>query len=363
VPTAFRASGFYSELKADGGYAQNSDSIKFAANANSNVRYYPDLQEWLAVNRYIGGGLTTDFFHRTTVSVNGSLAYSTSYLYGLFPGATTPAPGPVSTAGAGYTTDETTASLSQRLTPHSTATFGTTYRWTDFKGALASSNVNYHEFAGHYVYRFSRSGTFRAGYTYREGEYWSGFRAKENGIVAGLDLARPLSRTRQATVQFSVGSTIIGAPAQTDITGATLRQQHGLDANVAASYDLGSTWRARGSFHRGVTFMQGFLTPLTTNGYNAEVSGFINRRLDVLASAGYSRGVPTIVVDGSIFSTRSADARLRYALGRKWAAYAEYLYYYYRFDQAILASPIFGSSLDQSGLHFGLTLWTGVRRK
>jgi hypothetical protein len=364
VPTAFRASGFYSEIKAHADYAGNSERIKFLANAGSDVRYYPDLKEWLAVNRYVGGAVTADFFHRTTVSVHESLAYSSAYLYGLFPGTTTPVPGLVSPFGAGYTTNETSGTLSQRLTSRATAVFGASYRKSDFNGALTPSSVNYREFAGRFEYRFSRTGIFRTGYTYREGQYWSGFRATENGIEAGVELARALSRTRRAALQFNVGSTLVNAPAQPDvIIGAAVQQQHGVQANVAVSYDLGSTWHARGSYHRGVMFVDGFLTPFNNNGYGGEIGGFVNRRVDVLASGGYSTGVPTIVVDGSVFNTRTADVRLRYALGRNWATYVEYLYYYYRFDQVMLLSPILGPSLDQNGLHFGLTLWTGVRRK
>jgi hypothetical protein len=369
--TPFRASGFYSTLKGDASFIENSDHIKFAASAGSNVRYYPNLREVVPINHSAGGAFTGEFFHRTTVSVSEMLAYAPSYLYGLFPGATTPVPGLVSTAGADYAlstvrsyTDATTVTMSQRLTSRATATFGSSYRSTVFKGALVPSNITSYDFAGHFAYRVTRTGTFRFGYTYRDGQYGSGFRAKEQGVDVGVDLDRALSRTRRATVRFNVASTLVRAPAQADVhIGPALRQQYGMVGNGAVSYDIGSTWHAQGSVNRGVMFVEGFAAPLTSSGVGAEVAGFINRNLDVLASGAYARGQSTFVTDGSVFNTRTVDVRLRYALSRTWATYVEYLYYYYRFDQAMLLSPLFGPSLDRSGLHVGLTLWTGMRRK
>jgi hypothetical protein len=365
-------SGLFSMLKADTSYVRNGEQMKFAASGGTNIRYYPALQEVLTVNDYVGAALAGDFFRRTTVSVNETLAYAPSYLYSLFPGATTPVPGLVSTAGANYAlstlrsyTNDTTATLSQRLTPRATATLDADYRSTAFRDTLTPSNVSAVDVAGRVAYRFSRTGTVRAGYVYREGEYSSGFRATERALDIGLELGRPLSRTRRLTLRIDGGPTLISAATHVPLVGApAFRQQYDVAGNGAISYDLGTTWRLQGSYQRGVMFVEGFTGPLTNTGYGAEVGGFINRRVDVLASAGYSRGQATFaVIDQATFNTRTVNLRLRYALGRKWAAYTEYLYYYYTFNQAMLVSPLFGPGLDRNGVHVGLTLWTGVRRK
>jgi hypothetical protein len=373
APSVFRTSGLYSSLKADTDYVRNGRHLKFAGSAGSNLRYYPNLNAVLPVNHYAGAGLIADFLHRATVSVNQTFMYAPSYLYSLFPSVTTPLPGLVSTAAADYPlntarsyTSDTTTILSQRLTSHVTAQFRSNYRFTDFAGALTASNLKSYDLIGEVSYRLNRTSTLRLGYTFRDGQFGSGLRVKEHGIDAGVEFDRALSRRRRAMLRFSVGPAIVDVPPLADhisLNGPRLPQQSGLLAEGAVSYDLSTTWRAQGSYRRGVTFVEGFSSPLFSSGYGVEVRGFINRRLDLVASAGYANGQAAPVFDRSVVRSHTVDVRLRYALGKTWAAYAEYLYYRYRLDPDLLSSPAFGPRLDRNGLHIGLTLWMGVRRK
>jgi hypothetical protein len=383
-PTVFRAHGFYSELKADGDYARNGEHLKFAATAGSNLRYYQDLQRVVPVNQYLGAGLTADFRHRTTISVNQTVAYTPSFFSGAFPTAAAPVlglvstaapvPGLVSTAGTDYSLNTlrsyaygTSAFLNQRLTPHGSVSFDTGFQYIDFAGGPTPlKSFKSSEVGGHYAYRFNRSGTLRLGYTYQEGQYLPA-PAREHGIDIGVEINRALSSRRRSTVAFNFGSTFVNGPVPADNkTGFSPRGELRFIGDGAASYDLGGTWRARGAVRRGVMVIEGFSNPLLVNGYAGEITGFVTRRLDVLVSAGYARGESSLVVNNTDFRTATGDIRLRYGLTRTLAVYAEYSNYSYIFGQGVLPVPSLlplTPRAERNGLHVGLALWTGTRQR
>lgn len=371
-PTIFRARGFYSALKADAAYAWNGERLKIAATGGSSLRYYPDFNRTLPVNEYAGIGLTAAVMPRTTLSVSQTVAYVPSFLSGLFPALGTPLPGVVATAGTDYSLDTlrshtygTTASLNQRLTLRSSVSLESSFRYDDFAATSAFTTLKYYDAGGHWAYRFARTGTLRLGYTFRQGQYFSSLRETEHGLDVGLDLNRPLSRSRRATIRLNAGTTLIDGPAQAALNGSfESKRQYRLVGNGALSYDLGGTWRAQGSYRRGVMFVDGFSGPVVINGLAAEIGGFMSRRLDFLGSAGYSTGEATLVVNGSAFRTTTGDVRLRYALGKMVATYVEYSYYSYTLGRSVLLAPgLFTPSLARNGVHVGLTFWTGLRNK
>ena len=63
------------------------------------------------------------------------------------------------------------------------------------------------------------------------------------------------------------------------------------------------------------------------------------------------------------FTTYTGDVRLRYALGRTWATYAEYLFYYYTFNRNLTLIPGIPPGLTRNGLRVGVTLWVPVRER
>ncbi|HEX6464940.1 MAG TPA: hypothetical protein VFZ98_10815, partial [Vicinamibacterales bacterium] len=218
-PTILRARGFYSALRADGAYAWNGDQVKISATGGSNIRYYPDLQRTLPVNEFAGIGLTAAVTHRTAVTVSQTVAYVPSFLSGLFPAVSAPLPGVVPSAGTDYSLNTltshaygTTASVSQRLARHSTLSFDSSYRYDDFTAAPTVATLKYYDAGGHWAQEFSRTGTFRIGYTFRQGQYFSSLRETEQGVDFGLDLNRPLSRIRRATIQLDASPTLIDGP-------------------------------------------------------------------------------------------------------------------------------------------------------
>jgi hypothetical protein len=80
----------------------------------------------------------------------------------------------------------------------------------------------------------------------------------------------------------------------------------------------------------------------------------------VRASARYSSGESALRQDGFWFDTYTGDLRVRYALTRKLAAFADYFYYYYDFkgDPRLLVG--IPPTLERSGIRAGLMLWVPV---
>ncbi len=68
--------------------------VQLAATSGSAWRYYPSESTGNA-SHTAAIGLSAQFTKRTSLSVNQTAAYSPSYLYGLFPSVTVPAPGDV----------------------------------------------------------------------------------------------------------------------------------------------------------------------------------------------------------------------------------------------------------------------------
>jgi hypothetical protein len=124
---------------------------------------------------------------------------------------------------------------------------------------------------------------------------------------------------------------------------------------------MGRTWVARGTYHRGLGYIEGVLQPVYTSSYGAKTEGYLNRRLDLALSASYATGESALVGTPSPFETYTAQARARFAIGRKWATYGEYLFYYYKFGSGFELPVGVPSGLQHGGLRAGLTLWIPVR--
>jgi hypothetical protein len=121
---------------------------------------------------------------------------------------------------------------------------------------------------------------------------------------------------------------------------------------------VGRTWAVSGGYRRGIAFVEGFGEPFYSDAATVGVGGLVGRRARVTAAGGFSTGAIGFPPgDGSQFTTYTASADFQYALNRMLAAFAEYVYYHYRFGRDV-ALPA-GQSPDaaRSGFRVGLTLW------
>jgi hypothetical protein len=203
----------------------------------------------------------------------------------------------------------------------------------------------------------------RFGYSYREADYSAGAQQSiERNFDVGFGFQRPLSKLRKTTFGFNLGSSAIDGPVRGG-SSASNERQYQILGDAALTHQLGRTWRLQASYRRGLGLIEGLGGPVFTNGFTFNADGFLNRRIDVEALVGYSTGESTLARGDSQFTTYTGDVRVRFAVTRMWAAYAQYLYYFYDFSHGLLLPPGIAPSLQRNGVRAGFTLLIPLRRR
>jgi hypothetical protein len=184
-------------------------------------------------------------------------------------------------------------------------------------------------------------------------------------IEAGVDYRRALSFSRRTSVSFGMGSTLVNAPVGV-VDGdqaITSELQYRLVGDVGLTHEMGRTWRASVAYSRGIGYSEAFARPVYSDGVNAIVTGFFNRRTDVSASAGFSAGDVGVVQASSSFRAYRAATRARVALTSMWALFAEHQYYKHDLGDAFIVPVGVPSVLDRHSVRVGVTLWVPILRK
>jgi hypothetical protein len=141
------------------------------------------------------------------------------------------------------------------------------------------------------------------------------------------------------------------------------RRQYRMTADASLRHEMGRTWSIDAAYHRGIGYIEGLQSPVFSAAYAARTSGFLSRRTDLLVSAAYSTGESALFGTPDAFTTYTADARLRFAMSRAWAAYVEYVFYYYEFNQSMVLPVGLPPGLTRNTVRSGLTLWLPVRHR
>jgi len=366
----FQGSGFYTVLSPGLEFASMGDRTQLVVSAGSSARHYANSQKTLLSSYSVGAGLTTRFGSGTTLTLNQGVTYSPALLYGLLAGVTAPTLGDAVPQAGNYALDNegsyassSAVMLTQRLTSRAALSFMSNFGTTKFTGVNPQyQDVQVADGGGRFTYSLSRDLSFRLGYTYRESQFKGSPRTTEQNLDIGIDYVRPLSKTRKTTFMFRAGPTQASAPNVS--TGSLdLRQQYRLLVDAAVRHQMARTWSLQGSYHRGLGYIEGFPGPIYSGAYTASATGFLNRRTDVSMSAAYSDGDSALNGTPMQFTTYTGNVRARYALGRLWATYAEYLFYYYNFNRNFIVLPGIPPGMTRNGLRVGVTLWVPVRQR
>jgi hypothetical protein len=175
----------------------------------------------------------------------------------------------------------------------------------------------------------------------------------------GIDTARPLSATRNATFAFSLGSSIVDVPAQlvsasAGVSGAA--QLYRVSADMTAGYQFGRSWQAKGSYRRGLDYVASLSEPVFVNSGSASLQGRLRRRMDLNIAAGYSSGQSALST-ASTYASYTGSVKLQQLIDKNWALFAQYLYYYYDFrGSGLLLLPGVPRGLERNAVRVGLTL-------
>jgi hypothetical protein len=141
------------------------------------------------------------------------------------------------------------------------------------------------------------------------------------------------------------------------------RFYHRLSGQVTVGYEFARTWKAAAIYRRGIDYVAGLSEPISADRGTVSIEGLLGRRVDVFASAGYSNGQSALSFEGSTFDTYTGEVRLRYALTRTFAAYVEYLYYFYDSRGSTPIAPGISSGLERKGVRTGLMLRVPALRR
>jgi hypothetical protein len=373
VPTSpLYQTGFYSGFSGVLSYYWQGKNVEVGANAGTDGRYYPDQSQFIGVTHYGGIGVAASFGPRTRIAANQSISYSPAYLYGLFPVLGPVTPGGV--VGVGDPLGEehvyvydTSASLTRDVSRRGSIEVLGSFRYSDYnQSAAIGRDLRSYSVGGRYRHGMTRYASLRLGYIYRKGSY--GFFGDINRPVAvhdidvGVDYRRPLSLTRRTTVDFGAGSSIVNTPAGV-LGEPTL--QYRVMADVGLTHQMGRTWSARLAYNRGLGFAEGFAQPIFSDAVTGSLSGFFSRRVDFSASGGFSLGDAGLNTGttGRGFKAYSASARVRYALGSRWALFGESSYYKHDLGNVLIVAEGVPPNLDRTTVRAGLTLWFPIVRR
>jgi hypothetical protein len=215
---------------------------------------------------------------------------------------------------------------------------------------------------GRYVYRLNNWVGVRAGYAYRTAQ--SGVPGREpfhaHELDAGLDggYGRSFALTRRTTFSFDTNSSVmVDQRVSENGTRSETRNQSRLFVGGSASllHAWARTWSTNVGAQRAVNYEVGFDRPILSNEVYAGLGGLLMERLDVRMRAAYSTGSVGFSRANSEYNTSSATADLRWALGRRLAAYATYFYYHYSFDAGVVLPTFVQRGLDRQGVTVGLS--------
>jgi hypothetical protein len=374
-PSAPAIGGWYTTFGSDGAYQWNGHRTRVGLTGGSVVRYYNDSDS-VNVSATAGVGFATDFARRTTLSANQSFAYSPSYLTGLFPQVAPPAPGSAPPVGADFAVDDqssvqygSTVGLSTGLTQRGTLSGTVSYSFTDFIDASSTRTDQKSTRARvQFARAVNQNTSLRLAYRYSDGDLGSGIAGvpigattTENAFDFGVDYVRPLSATRRMTFSFGVGSSAADLPA-TDLVPDSGGIRYNAVADAAFGLQFQRSWEFRASYTRGLDYIPELAEPVYTNGFSTSLTGLLTRTMDLNIGAGISTGESAVITGTSAFDTYAATVRIRRSLTRTFAAYVEYVYYFYDFG-TIQVQPGVPPTMERNGVRFGLTIWLPVVRR
>lgn len=364
VDPRVQQSGFFSNASATLSFQQSGDHISFGLSGTTDLRYYRDVYDNLAVSYGGSGGLSVHPNTKTTITTRGG--YFWTPLYGLWmsPAEAVPATGGLAPAmradsPADYAVTAKGASMSyfgveggQALSRKATLQGGYAIRYVDFE---TEPRTERHEsMSAGLGYRVSQYSTVRASYGQQRYSVNPDLPPQTFATIGlGVDYARTLSLSGRRT-------SLTVRPA-TELTTRDGDIQVRLAGTVALNHEMGRTWTARVSYQRGVRFLQGVDQGFFSDVVQFGLGGLVNRRVQMDAGGMYSSGENR--VDGKqTYESYSGGVRVSYAMSRHVSVFTQYFYYAYQFDDSVVLLPGTPRTIDRQGVRFGLALWAPLLR-
>jgi hypothetical protein len=372
-PGGVVVSGQYTMLQAAGDYAWSSERAQLGITGATALRYYSQIGDVQNASHSGGIGFSVALAKRTQLALNGSAAYSPSYLANLFPTVGDVRLGDGQPVNPNYAVNDVSsysyaasAALSHAVTTRGTLQAVANYTFTDFfGGTVTRPDGSSYEGRVLFARRFGRHSAASVGYRYQSGDFGqvAGEKSTDNGIDFGFEHTKVLSATRSAHISFGLGTSRATLPEQLRTLSPTGSEQlYRVTGNGTLAYDFSRTGRLAASYRRGVEYILQLSQPVFVDGINVSAGGSPTRRVDLTIGAGYSNGA-SILQQSAQFDTYTGDVSTSILLTRAISAYLQYVYYFYDFGTSALLAPGLPQKQARNGIRAGLTLSTPLLRR
>jgi hypothetical protein len=333
--------------------------------ANSAIRYYPGFGDFTTTYHQIGLSLTASLNQRISIHANPHADYSPRYSLRLFPVPLRADPEPGSavsdaTEASAPDVDYSVirnaifrygATVAANISVSDRSSVNLDYGYSRRESDVALTDMEVQVAGASFRHRFTRDAWLGLGYTFQEGTHRSRgptLTTQAQSIDIGVNYMKPLSRTRRTFLRFHTGSVV------TDSVGGRR-----LSAIGSASFvhHMGRTWTGQVQYRRALRYVDGFDRPIFADTVSTALNGLLTRRLEFAANASYFTGTVGVNTNSPPFDSYSAFARLRRSLTRTLAAYVEYYFYHYNFDEGTVRPVGLPATFARNGVRVGLTLW------
>lgn len=337
----------------------------FKAFVDSSVRYYPGLDNLAGVYHRVGLQVSAPVSRRVTLYASPRADYSPRYSFELLSGplpVTADPDGVEPTVpvdldpGAGVESSVVSnnsfrygAVGGAEIDIGSRSTFNVDAGFTRRRSDLAAYEMDVRNAGVSFDHRFTRNAALELGYSYVDGNHGSGLATRAHNLDIGVDYRRPLSQTRRTFVSFNTGSTI----AESEVSG---RRVQAIGSATLTHY-MKRTWTGMVEYRRRLHYVDGFDRPLFGDAITTGFNGLLSRRMELVARASYTAGTVGLAERAPRFDSYTGSVRLRRALSRRLAGYAEGLFYHYAFDEDAARPPGLPRTFDRVAFRFGLSLW------
>jgi hypothetical protein len=250
-------------------------------------------------------------------------------------------------------TTSTATVVTHAMSRRSTLVFTQGFAYTDGDdgGALRA-----HSGGARFERGLNRHQTLRLGYRLTAAVYDPQNRRylQSHDIDAGVEYKRGLPFSRGTTVRATTGTALV-----TDRDRRTFR----LLADASLEHTLSRSWQARLDFSRPVQVVEGLTAPVVSSSVTMRVTGNLNRRHGVLATASYSDGSVSLDYSrlASVMSYSSAF-RWQAALTRALSFNAEAFHGRSRFGPEVATLPGVPRDSEQLGVRVFVSLWRPLIR-
>ena len=341
-------------------YVRRSRQTSFEAGVLGATRYYDGNSQLNSINFLGDVGIATTLGRVTLLTASQQVTRQPYQL--VFVSAVAAAPPPATPGIAGdaalatrySTSSNSVVAASERIGTSSSLDVAFAFRRTDVSGqAQPTISRNVTTAFGHHL---SRHATVKIGYDLAASV--DGVRADDPAVVThnvdgGFELTRPLSDTRSEKLSFGGGTTAVLDH------GAT---RYRLSGDAAYARNVTRTWLGNISYHRGVSFLEGFSGPSDVDTVQLRFAGMVTRRINLALSGSVTTGQVGVAVSTAGYNTCLGTAVASVPLRRTLSLTTRYDYYAYDFSHDAVMPVGLGHTLHRQTIQIGLTGVFALRR-